>query len=84
MSLSNNTRLRWSSLNIHQLDTVIAQFRIDHVLDSVYDKRLTRIENLSKKQLVDECKKASVKHTCFKHQLVEHLYQIHGIDHMVF
>ena len=82
-TLSNNTRLRWSTLNVHQLDTVISKFRIHNVLDSVYDKRLRRIENLSKSQLVEECKKVSIKHTGIKHQLIERLYRVHGVDHMV-
>ena len=82
-TLSNNSRLRWSTLNVHQLDTVIERFRIENVLEALYDRRLTRIENLSKTQLVEECKKASLKHTGLKYQLIERLFKYHGIDHMV-
>ena len=82
-ALTNHSRLRWSALNVHQLDTVIERFRIDNVLESVYDNRLSRIENLGKAQLIEECKKCGVKFSGVKHQLVERLFRVYGHNHMV-
>ena len=56
-------KLRWSNLYIHQLDIVLHSFVIADVLDSEYDKRKTKIDNLTKKQMIEECDKLQIDNT---------------------
>ena len=82
-STSSRSKMCWSTLNVHQLDTVISMFRIQNVLDTVYDNRLSRIEDLCKAQLIDECKSCSVGYSGTKQKLIERLFEVYGTDHMV-
>ena len=75
--------MRWTNLNVHQLDTVFERFIISNVIQPVYDRRLSRIEDLCKAQLVSECKRCSLNHTGLKHKLIERLFKHHGPNHMV-
>ena len=76
-------RLKWTSLNVHQLDKVFQCFKLANVLDAVYDSRLCRVEDIAKSQLVKECKDSGLKHSGLKHQLIERLIHKYGPDHMV-
>ena len=49
---------------------------------SIYDRRFSRIENLSKNQLIKECKNKNLKHTGTKGTLVDRLCDVYGDNHM--
>ena len=55
-------KFRWTSLYVYQLDTVLESFQISNVLDSVYDRRMTKIDNLPKNQMIDKCKSLGINH----------------------
>ena len=48
-------KLRWTSLHIHQLDTVLELLPLKDILESEFDNRKSNIDQLSKEQLKNEC-----------------------------
>ena len=56
-------KLKWSSLHVYQLDTVLESFQIKNVLESVYDRRRSKLDNLRKEQLIKECQSLGLDHT---------------------
>ena len=48
---------RWTTPVIFEIYKIFEDLNIEKVLDNVLDKRKSEINNLSKKQLIDECKK---------------------------
>ena len=51
----SNTGVKWSCPNIHDLIDILENVKVDLILDNVFDKRLSRIEDLSIVQLRDQC-----------------------------
>ena len=77
------TKVRWTNLNVHQLDEVFRRLNLSNFLTDVFDKRLTRIEDLGKKQLIEECKRNNLDSSGLKKTLIERLITLHGQDHLV-
>ena len=50
-------KLRWTSLHIHQLDTILELLPLREILDPEFDNRKSNIDQLSKEQLKHECAK---------------------------
>ena len=76
-------KLKWNTLNIHQLDTVLESFKISNVLNSEYDRRKTKIDNLTKQQLLDELKNLGINEKGKKDYLVSRLKEKLGAHAMV-
>ena len=51
----NNSGVKWSCPNIHDLMTILDKIKVDLILDNVFDKRLSKLEKLSVVQLREEC-----------------------------
>ena len=66
-------KLKWNTLNIHQMDTVLESFQISNVLMSEYDKRKTKIDNLTKKQIMEELHKLGISEKGKKADLLSKL-----------
>ena len=49
-------RIRWTTLHIHDLDKVLESSPLKNVLLPQYDNRNSKIDQLSKAQIVRECK----------------------------
>ena len=76
-------KLKWNTLNIHQLDTVLESFKISNVLNSEYDRRKTKIDNLTKQQILDELKNLGINEKGKKDHLVSRLKEKLGAHAMV-
>ena len=50
-----NSGVKWSCPNIHDLVTILEKLKIELILDNVFDKRLSKLEDLSVAQLKEEC-----------------------------
>ena len=50
-----NSGVKWSCPNIHDLMTILDKIQVDLILENVFDKRLSKLENLSVVQLREEC-----------------------------
>ena len=50
-----NSGVKWSCPNIHDLMTILDKIKVDCILDSIFDKRLTKVEQLPIAQLREEC-----------------------------
>ena len=50
-------KFKWSSLHVYQLDLLLEEFKVKNVLQPVYDRRRSKLDNLCKQQMVDECQK---------------------------
>ena len=48
-------KLRWTTLHIHQLDTILELLPLKDILASEFDNRKSNIDQLSKDQLKKEC-----------------------------
>ena len=77
-------KLKWNTFNIHQLDTVLHSFKISNVLNSEYDRWNTKIDNLTKAQLVKELKKLGISEKGNKSDVLSRLKEELGPDAMVF
>ena len=47
--------MKWSCPNIHDLMTILEKLKLELILDTVFDKRLSTLEKLSVAQLREEC-----------------------------
>ena len=47
--------VKWNCPNIHDLMRILEKVKVDLILDNVFDKRLSKVEDLSVTQLCDEC-----------------------------
>ena len=50
-----NSGVKWSCPNIHDLMTILDKVQVDLILENVFDKRLSKLEQLSVLQLREEC-----------------------------
>ena len=51
----SHTGVKWRCPNIHDLVNILKKIRIELILDNVFDKRMTKLEDLSFVQLREEC-----------------------------
>ena len=51
----SNTGVKWSCPNIHDLMTILDKIQLELILDNVFDKRISKLEQLSVVQLREEC-----------------------------
>ena len=58
-----NSGVKWTCPNIYQLVKILDTVHVDKILVSVFDKRLTKIEDLTVIQLRQECMR---RHICSK------------------
>ena len=51
----SNTGVKWSCPNIHDLMNILQKIQVDLILENVFDKRLSKLDQLSVVQLREEC-----------------------------
>ena len=51
----SNSGVKWTCPNIHDLMSILEKVKVDLILENVFDKCLTKLENLSVLQLREEC-----------------------------
>ena len=51
----SNSGLKWSCPNIHDLMNILKHIKVDMILDTVVDKRLSCLKDLTVVQLREEC-----------------------------
>ena len=59
----SSSGVKWSCPNIHDLFNILRSVQVDLILQSVFDKRLVKLENLSVLQLKDECSTRNLEKT---------------------
>ena len=47
--------VKWTCPNIHDLQNILEKIQIDKILQTVFDKRLMKIEDIPSVQLKEEC-----------------------------
>ena len=51
----SNSGVKWTCPNIHDLMNILEKVKVDLILDTVFNKRLSKLEDLSVVQLREEC-----------------------------
>ena len=50
-----NSGVKWTCPNIYQLVKILNNVQVDNILNAVFDKRLTKVSDLTVIQLREEC-----------------------------
>ena len=50
-----NSAVKWTCPNIYQLEKILNNVKVDNILLDVFDKRMSKIEDLTVPQLREEC-----------------------------
>ena len=74
-------KLRWTSLNIYELDRVLELLDIEKILLDEYDRRLSTIDKLQMNQLKDECVKRNIPSDGKKVMFSEFFYMTRQLRH---
>ena len=51
----SSSGVKWRCPNIHDLMEILKKLQIELILDNVFDKRMSKVEDLSVVQLREEC-----------------------------
>ena len=51
----SNTGVKWKCPNIHDLVNILKKLKLELILDNLFDKRMSKLEDLSVIQLHEEC-----------------------------
>ena len=64
-----NSSVKWSCPNIYQLMKILKKVQVENILLDVFDKRMSKIADLTVVQLRDEC---TSRNLCSKGRKVKH------------
>ena len=66
--------MKWRCPNIHDLVNILKKLELDLILDTVFDKRLSKLEDLCVIQLREECECLNLDKRGRKVSLMEIIY----------
>ena len=75
--------MKWSCPNIHDLVNILEKVKVELILDNVFDKRLSKLDDITLVQLREECAILNLDKKGRKADLISHLQMVLGEDAQV-